>query len=142
MRLVSLFFSLLLLCTMLSAQKKYLVSPNNEVIPLHRGVSAAQAIAQRTGINSPSSASSVCGFRFTFGYPEDKFPANSNFGAYHKDVMAEWFQLPATGTIDTMFWEVLGSVGALDSVVYIRVHQSRIGPDYGPGEKKRKKKKK
>ena len=48
--------------------------------------------------------------------------------------MAEWFQLPATGTIDTMFWEVLGSVGALDSVVYIRVHQSRIGPDYGPGE--------
>src|SRR5437868_5515308 len=101
MRLVSLFFSLLLMCTLVMSgtQKKYLVSPKDEVIPLHRGESAAQAIAKRSGTSWTSSASAACGTRFTFGYPEDKFPANSNFGAMHKDVMAEWFQLPATGTI-------------------------------------------
>ncbi len=133
MRFVSMFLSLLVMCSLVSAQKKYLVSPNDEVIPLRRGESAAQAIAKRTGIGSPSSASSVCGTRFTFGYPEDLFPANVNFGAFHKDVMAEWFQLPATGTIDTIFWESLGSIGALDSTIFMRIHRSRIGPTYGPG---------
>jgi hypothetical protein len=42
--------------------------------------------------------------------------------------MGEWFVSKVTGTIETLFWEVLGSVGALDSTIYVRIHNSRIGP--------------
>jgi len=132
MRLLSLFLSVLILSSVMVAQKRYVVSPNDEVIPLRRGESPASIIAKRTG-RSSSAVSAACGNRFHFGYPEDKFPANSNFGAFHKDVMGEWFVSKATGTIDTLFWEVLGSVGAQDSTVYVRIHNSRIGPTYGPG---------
>src|SRR5204863_9941842 len=44
-----------------------------------------------------------------------------------------WFVSKVTGIIDTLYWEVLGSVGAKDSTVYVRIHNSRLGPDYGPG---------
>jgi hypothetical protein len=132
MRLLSLFLSVLFLCSVMVAQKRYVVSPNDEVIPLRRGESPASVIARKTG-RSASSTAAVCGDRFHFGYPEDKFPATVNFGATHKDVMGEWFVSKATGTIDTLFWEVLGSVGAKDSTVYVRIHNSRIGPNYGPG---------
>ena len=47
--------------------------------------------------------------------------------------MGEWFVAKATGTIDTIFWFALGSVGATDSTLYVRVDNSRIGPNYGPG---------
>ncbi|HTK81349.1 MAG TPA: FlgD immunoglobulin-like domain containing protein [Bacteroidota bacterium] len=114
-----------------SAQQRYLVTPKDEVIPLRRNQAAANVLKQRASL--PSGSAAICGTRFTFGYPEDKFPANSNFGATHKDVLAEWLIMPTSGTLDTLFWEVLGSVGAQDSTILISVHQSRIGPNYGPG---------
>jgi hypothetical protein len=113
-------------------QKRFLVSHNDEVIPLRKGESAISVMARRTGRSSISS-SADCGNRFIFGYPEDKFPSTDGFFAHHKDVMGEWFVAKATGTIDTIFWEMLGSVGAKDSTAYVRIHNSRIGPDYGPG---------
>ena len=132
MRLMSLFLSILLLSGVMIAQQKYLVSPKDEVIPLRRGESPASVIAKREGRLTPANAA-TCGTEFIFGYPEDKYPANSNFGARHKDVMGEWFVAKATGTIDTIYWESLGSVGAKDSLLYVRVHNSNIGPTYGPG---------
>lgn len=132
MRLMSLFLSVLLLSSVMFAQKKYLVSSHDEVIPLRRGESPASVIAKRSG-RDLSSLNAVCTSHFTFGYPEDIFPATSNFGAYHKDVMGEWFVAPASGTVDTIFWEALGAVGALDSTLFMRVHKSEIGPAYGPG---------
>jgi hypothetical protein len=127
------FLSLFLLCGLLSAQQKYLVSPKSEVIPVRRGQSAAQLMAKKLQY-TPASANLACGTRFTFGFDTLHFPWSSNFGAYHKDVMAEWLLFPATGTVDTLFWQALGSVGCLDSTLYIRFHKSRLGPDYGPGE--------
>jgi hypothetical protein len=127
----ALLFFLLLSGTII-AQQKYLVSPNDEVIPLRRGESPRSIMAKRTG-NTTSSTLATCGTRFTFGYSETLYPATSNFGARHKDVMGEWFVAKATGTIDTLFWETLGSVGALDSTLYLRIFNSRIGPTYGPG---------
>ncbi len=117
----------------MDAQKRYLVSPKDEVYHLRKGESPASIIARRTGSTSQST-SATCGTRFTFGYPEDHgYPATDGFFAHHKDVMGEWFVAKATGTIDAIFWEVLGEVGAKDSTVYIRIHNSRIGPGYGPG---------
>ena len=125
---------LLLVCcnVALVAQQRYLVSPNDEVIPLRKGEQASAVIARRMGHATPSH-NATCGNQFTFGYPEEKFPPTSNFGARHKDVMAQWFVAKASGTIDTIFWRNLGSVGALDSILYLRIMESKIGPDYGPG---------
>src|SRR5436309_16114345 len=117
MRFMTLLLSILLWFTVTSAQQKYLVSPNDEVIPLKRGQSAAAVVAKRQAQAHLAQSQQACTNRFTFGYPENIFPANSNFGAYHKDVMGEWFVAKATGSIDTVFWEALGSVGALDSTL-------------------------
>jgi hypothetical protein len=128
---------LLLLCVLLAGsalaqQQRYLVSPNDDYFPLKRGVTPASIMAKQSG-RGPASATASCGNRFTFGYPENLYPPTVNHVARHKDVMGEWFVAKATGTIDTIFWETLGTVGALDSTLYIRVHRSNIGPTAGPG---------
>jgi hypothetical protein len=117
----------------LTAQQKYLVSPNDQVIPLKRGQSASAIIAKRQAKARVSQVGGSCGNKFTFGYPESIFPANVNIGAHHRDVMGEWFVAKASGSIDTIFWEALGSVGAEDSTLYVRINTSAIGPTYGPG---------
>ena len=131
---------LLLVCLFLTeialAQQRYLMSAKNEYVPLKQGESAVQALNNRLATRQSSlpGANSICGPRFTFSpYPPLHTFPNVNFPAIHKDVMAEWLVVPATGTIDTIFWRVYGSVGALDSTVYTRIHRSRIGPTYGPG---------
>ncbi len=130
---------LLLLCLILSvplcAQQRYLVSSNDEIIPLKRSESAAQALNKRhvNQSSSPSSVSSVCGTQFTFGYPPDHYPQNSVIATTHHDLVGQWFVMPVTGTIDALYWEMLGTIEAFDSTIYISIHRSRIGPNYGPG---------
>src|SRR5208283_5606845 len=105
MRSLYLFLSLLLLSSFGFAQQRYLVSPNQEVIPLTKGQLASKIIAKRLSKSSARSVNGVtatCGNQFTFGYTEDKYPPTSNFGAYHHDVMGQWYVAPATGTIDTV----------------------------------------
>jgi len=113
-------------------QKRYLVTPNDDFIPLTKGQTAASIMGKRLSRNV-ALTSSACGNRFTFGYPTDIYPPSVNHVGRHKDVMGEWFVAKASGTIDTIFWQVYGDVGAKDSTIYVRVHNSRIGPDYGPG---------
>ena len=126
------FLCMLLITGVTDAQKRYLVTPDNELIPLRRSARASDVITRRSGLPL-SSASASCGTRFTFGFPDDKFPPVTEFTANHKDVLGEWFVAKATGTIDTIFWLGGTSIGALDSTIYLRIHNSRIGPDYGPG---------
>jgi len=132
MRTLNSCLALFVLSSSLLAQKRYVVSPHDEVIPLRKGESPSSIITKRTHL-SISSATVTCGDEFVLGYPMNLYPANGNFGTHHKDVIGQWFIAKANGTIDTIFWEALGSVGALDSTVYLRVHNSRIGPAYGPG---------
>ncbi len=132
MRFFSLFLSVLLLSAVMSAQKRYLVSPNDEVIPIEPGKSATTAIKEWKQ-RVTSSNNGVCTDVFYFGYPQENYPINSNFGAYHKDVMGQWFTAKATGTIDTVFWEQWTQVNSYDSTLYLRIHNSYIGPNYGPG---------
>jgi hypothetical protein len=134
MRFFSLFLSILLVGSVLFAgtnpTKRYLVGPNSEVIPLSPDEIAAATVKKRT---ERSTSSAACPDKFTFGYPPTTYPVNSNFGAYHRDVLGEWFVAPASGTIDTIYWFNRAAIGAYDSTIYIRVHESNIGPTYGPG---------
>jgi hypothetical protein len=122
----------LLFCavTFVYPQQRILISPKDEVIPLRRGENAF-TVAKKYGFREANFTN--CGTQFTFGYDEAHFPATSNFALHHKDVLAEWFVAKASGRIDTIFWENLGSVGALDSIVSVRIHKSNIGPAAGPG---------
>src|SRR5689334_4773342 len=137
MRFLSVFLSVLLLCSLGVSQQRYLVSPNQEVIPLTKQQLAANAMRQRLikAAAKSNKVSAACSNKFTFGYTEDKFPVSSRFGAYHKDVMGQWYVAKATGTIDTVFWDVQPgyTVGAKDSILLLRIHESNIGPTYGPG---------
>ncbi len=135
MRLLSLFLSVLLLCSFAYSQQQYLVSPNQEVIPISKSQLAARELAKRLkkGQATTNKAAAVCTDKFYFGYTEDKFPNTNNFGAFHKDVMGQWYVAPASGTLDTIFWDSFGAVGAKDSIVKLRVHNSVIGPTFGPG---------
>ena len=134
MRFFSLFLSILLLGSVLNAgtnpTKRYLVGPNSEVIPLSPGEVASSIVKKHT---DRSTSSATCPDKFTFGYDPTIYTVNSNFGAYHRDVLGEWFVAPASGTIDTIFWFNRALIGAYDSTIYVRVHQSNIGPTYGPG---------
>jgi hypothetical protein len=67
-----------------------------------------------------------------FGYPLEYMPFTI-LRAYHKDVIGQWYVVPYTGTIDTIFWYSGHSIGAADSLINIRIYESNIGPDYGPG---------
>ncbi|HEV8537907.1 MAG TPA: hypothetical protein VGR15_03190, partial [Bacteroidota bacterium] len=114
------------------AQQRYLVSPNDDFFPIRKGESARQLIKKKLARSSPLQTA-ACTDKATFGYPEELFQANVNHVGRHKDVMGMWFVAKASGSIDSLYWEVLSDVGALDSTLYIRVHESNIGPEAGPG---------
>jgi len=131
MRFLTLLLCILLLTGFVVAQQKYLVSPNQEMFPITKGGSASDMIAKRS-----SAVAGTCSSSFIFGYDVPKWQSvpRQNFGCYHKDVLGQWFYAGATGTIDTVYWFGFSTNGALDSSVFVRIHQSNIGKDYGPGD--------
>ena len=79
MRLLPLFLSILLLCGIANAgQKRYLVSSGNEMIPMPKGMSGSRYLLNK--YNGGSSANSVCGSKFTFGFSRDRYPNNITNG--------------------------------------------------------------
>ncbi len=134
MRHFSLILSLLLLSSLGFAQQRYLVSPNQEIIPLKKGQAASKLIAKRLSKFSGRTvnATTTCLNPVTFGYTEWLYPPNWIITGYHKDVLGQWYVAQAAGTIDTIFWTA-ADVGALDSELIISIHQSNIGLTYGPG---------
>lgn len=136
MKLRYIIFLLLAVSSLTFAQKKrYLISPTQEVIPLDKNESARFAMEARAKAKQVKSTE-ACSNSVLDGFtpvPFDNY-INSRFGGYHKDVFGEWFIAKYTGTIDTIYWNSTGdAVGAKDSLVYIRIHESFIGPNYGPG---------
>src|SRR5437879_5420248 len=105
------------------SQQRYLVSPNQEVIPISKSQVAAREIAKRLKRSeATNNADLVCTNRRILGYSEDKFPNTTTFDFYHKDVIGQWYVAPASGAIDTVFWATGAVVGAKDSLVSIRIH--------------------
>ncbi len=134
MRILSLFLSILLVSGLSFAQQRYLVSPNQEVIPITKYDNASDLIKKRQSQSLSKKAPGDCGTTFLFGYDRDRYPSDSRFGAYHKDVMAQWYIAKASGEIDTVFWwDLAGENGAKDSLILLRILESKLGPDYGPG---------
>src|SRR5204862_4682771 len=87
-----------------SAQKRYLVSPNDEVIPLKKGSNPSGIIAQRTGHSPLRTTTCSIDNRFTFGYPPSPgYPPIDALHMHHKDVIGEWFVSKVAGTIDTLY---------------------------------------
>ncbi|HZY09514.1 MAG TPA: hypothetical protein VFF29_00015, partial [Bacteroidota bacterium] len=114
----------------LFTQDRYLVSPYGDVVPLKKGESAID-VAKRTRLVSLNA--SVCTNIATFGFTPDLYPPTGAHISCHQDLFAQWFVSPAGGTIDTVFWLHTGTVGAQDSLVYLRIHKSNIYPGHGPG---------
>ena len=67
MRFFSLFLSMLILSAVMSAQKRYLVSPNDEVIPIEPGKSASASIKEWKN-RTISARNGVCTDKF-YWYP-------------------------------------------------------------------------
>ena len=129
-----LLFFLFLLTGVAYPQDRYLVSPNDDFIPLRKGESGSAIMnARMKKFANSTSSLATCSNQATFGFTESLFPPSVNHVARHKDVMGQWFVAKATGTIDTIYWDVLSTIGAKDSLVYIRVHRSILGPTAGPG---------
>ncbi|MBA4312520.1 MAG: hypothetical protein C0417_07810, partial [Chlorobiaceae bacterium] len=132
MRFLTLFLSVLLLTSSLFSQKRFLVSPNQEVIPVTKYSSPSEEISKRI-VKGTSSVTGNCSGTFIFGYEPSVYVTTSNFGMYHKDVLGQWYVAKAAGTIDTVYWEMFGLIGTPDSTVNLRIHRSKIGPGSGPG---------
>ncbi|HLF15184.1 MAG TPA: FlgD immunoglobulin-like domain containing protein [Bacteroidota bacterium] len=113
-------------------QKRVLVSPYGDAIPIGKNQGAAEILKRSmTGTNAASPM--VCTDKATFGFSADLYPnPNTNHIGFHQDIMAMWYVAPASGTIDSVFWWAAG-VGSLDSTVTLRLFQSNIYPGNGPG---------
>lgn len=115
---------ILLISAVTNAQKRFLVTPNSEAIPLKSGESSIEA-AQRIGLVST-----------TYQYPKyttPSYPSEVIFNAGHKMLLAMWYVAPASGTLDTFYFMTGPAVGAKDSLVWMRINATIIGPSYGPG---------
>ncbi|HEV8538402.1 MAG TPA: T9SS type A sorting domain-containing protein [Bacteroidota bacterium] len=134
MKYFILLLSLVLAVPTAEGQKRFLVSPTNDVIPLRKGESAREAVEKLTSgqrLREKSQTNSAQTDRF--GYPPDLNPVDGTLLAFHKDVVAMWFVIPATGFIDSIFWQAGPDVGALDSTIYVQMLRSNINTQTGPG---------
>lgn len=68
-----------------------------------------------------------------FGYPPALCPPDTTLEAHHKDVISSWFVSPFIGSIDTIFIQMGDSIGAKDSLLYVRIHRSKVNEGTGPG---------
>ena len=128
---------LFLLCVFVGSiaisQQRFLVSPAGDAIPLKKWENAELAISKLNKKNLSSISVPPCSDNFTFGYPTSLYPPQINHVMAHKDVLGQWFQAKASGTIDSIFWYGGAANNCLESLVYIRIHKSIVGKDWGPG---------
>jgi hypothetical protein len=111
-------------------QKKILVSPYGDAIPIGKTQSIKEVIKRYM---AKTVTSAVCTDKATFGYTLAQNPGfETNHIAFHQDIVAMWYVAPASGTIDTVFWYA-SDVGSLDSTVTVRLFESNIYPGNGPG---------
>ena len=134
MRFLTSVLCVLFLSGVVAAQKRYLVSPNQEVMPLPPGQTPEKLISKYMKEKAASGLSAACGGEVTFGYDPGHNPPDVVFGFTHKTTMGEWFVAPASGTIDTFYFTCSGvGPSCVDSQAYVRIFESFIGPTHGPG---------
>lgn len=119
----------------LPAQKRYLVSPHGDAIPIGKNEGAADILRKTLEAKRLAPAQTlVCTDKATFGFTAAQNPSpDVNHIGFHQDVMAMWYIAPASGTIDTVFWWASGDLGSADSTLTIRLFESNIYPGSGPG---------
>ena len=135
-----LIISLLLTSSFIYPQsKKFLISPNQEVIPVDKGTT--QKILSRF-LPKGTKTTSPCDAKPMYGFVPDLWWPDYIFGFYHKDVCGQWYVIPADATIDTVYFLTGPSVGpgppfpfGGDSTVIVRIFQSNITRNLGPGSR-------
>ncbi|MBI4811131.1 MAG: hypothetical protein HY800_06795, partial [Ignavibacteriales bacterium] len=126
----------LITTTFCIAQQRILVSPNNEVIKLEKGESAIEIINQQIEKNSGNHECPTGYWDFpyyTFGNQPDVPQLIYYQSIKQKDFISTWYTVPASGTIDTIFFFMGDLIGARDSCVWITIEQSKIFHSFGPG---------
>ncbi len=118
-----------LVANLASAQVRYLVTPNNDAIPLKPGESSAEA-ARRIGL--PQSLQGGCSDTQQVGFMPDRAPTQAEYRIGPGGVVGMWFVVPASGTIDTVFW-MGGSIVSSPEPLLLQIHRSNIYPGHGPG---------
>jgi hypothetical protein len=139
MRFWTSFLCVLLLSGLVSAQqKKFLVSPNQEVIPVNQETNHKLTTDFTKGPKYSPMAD--CNTKPIYGFDTARYPFSSNFGFLHKNIAGEWFVMPADGTVDTVYFYTYANVGpgpevagSQDSTVLFRIFTSNITPTSGPG---------
>jgi hypothetical protein len=122
----------LFLSSILHAQQKYIVTPEQQFIPITpKGISAVAEIARR--LQTEMNALSDCNNQMRAGYAPDLYPPVGAYSVRHKDAIGQWYVAKASGNIDTVYWLTGLQIGAYDSSATFRFSPSNIGPDYGPG---------
>src|SRR5258706_6143806 len=117
MRILGAFLFAFLLSALSIAQKRYLVSPNQEVIQIPAGGSAMNLIQKYNQRNAGTSTTDQCSGEVEFGFDPARFPVDRRFDFGLRDVMGEWFVAPAPGTIDTFFFPTNVSLRAIVSLL-------------------------
>ncbi len=111
-------------------QKRILVSPYGDAIPIGKNQGAAEML-KRSMLKT--SGTMVCTDKATFGFTAAQNPnPTTNHIGFHQDIMAMWYVAPAAGTIDSVFWWA-SDVGSLDSTITLRLFESNVYPGVGPG---------
>jgi hypothetical protein len=110
-------------------QSRYLISPSDEVIPLTK---AERTAAAELNKRFSSSVQTACSNEVLDGYTTRVFPVTSRFGAYHKDVLGQWYVTRFSGRIDTLFWYMNGSFPS-NTFLQINIFRSNVSRTRGPG---------
>jgi len=120
---------LIVLTAPAAGQKRYLVAPDQEVVPLPKE-SVGRDLVRRTMEAGRDRAAANCSSVY---YPMEPWDVNSVINGTHKDIFGQWYTAPAAGNVDTIYFYAGSRNSAYDSTVFLRVHRSNIGPGYGPG---------
>ncbi len=112
----------LLLVSVSIAQKRIVVTSDDNVVPLKKGESALKVATEQTFGSTQTS----CDGTLQFGYKQSEYPCNNNFIGYHKDVWGQWFIAPAEGWIDSFYFSMADQNNMLDSTCLIAIWKSNI----------------
>jgi hypothetical protein len=139
MRILTSLLCVLLLSGLTYAQKKkILVSPNQEVITV--GKETTEKLMEQYSRARTKNLQDGCNAKPIYGFDPGKFPEDGGYSFTHNTVCGEWFVVPASGTIDTVYFHTMDKVGpprsvpgSMDSTVVFRIFTSYITPTQGPG---------
>ncbi len=106
------------------AQKRIVVTSNDDVVLLRKGESGLNIATEKTIRSTQTS----CDRTLPFGYNKSEYPCNNNFIGYHKDVWGQWFIAPVEGWIDSLYFYLADQNNMQDSTCLIALWKSNIYP--------------